>query len=306
MSLVLLCPGQGGQHPAMFARLQDAPAADDVLAAAACMLGDDPRNLAADPGRYANRIAQPLVCAGALAHWQALRTRLPAPVLVAGYSVGELAAHAVAGSLCIDDCLGLARERAASMDAASPTDGGLLAIVGLREPRVEGLCDVHACSVAIVNGDDHIVVGGRAAGLDAIAAEAEGLGARCVRIPVCVPAHTPLLAQAAKAFADALARTTLRTPRVRLLAGIDGRPVGSPERLVQTLSAQISSTVHWQQVIDQAIERGGRVFLELGPGAALARMLQQSHPQVQARSVDDFQSLDGVVGWVHDALERMR
>lgn len=90
MSLAILCPGQGGQHAGMFARIAQLPAASEVITTAASVLGTDPIALAADPRRFDNAIAQPLVCAGTLAHWQALRAQLPTPTLVLGYSVGEL------------------------------------------------------------------------------------------------------------------------------------------------------------------------------------------------------------------------
>jgi [acyl-carrier-protein] S-malonyltransferase len=72
MSLAILCPGQGGQHPAMYARVCADQRAGAVLEIAAAILAADPQHVAADPQRYLNRIAQPLVCSATLAHWQAL------------------------------------------------------------------------------------------------------------------------------------------------------------------------------------------------------------------------------------------
>lgn len=178
MSLAILCPGQGGQHVGMFARIAQLPAASDVIAAAANVLGTDPIALAADPRRFDNAIAQPLVCAGTLAHWQALRAQLPTPTLVLGYSVGELAAHAVAGSIDIPTCLHLAATRAHVMDAASPADAGLMAVVGLSIPAVDALCQSHGAVVAIINGDDHAVLGGPRSALAALGNDASARGAR--------------------------------------------------------------------------------------------------------------------------------
>ena len=102
MSLALLCPGQGAQHAAMFERVRDLPAARDVLEIASAALGRDVFAAAAGESRFDNALAQPLLCAATLAHWRGLREALPAPVLVAGYSIGELAAHAVAGTFNAD------------------------------------------------------------------------------------------------------------------------------------------------------------------------------------------------------------
>jgi [acyl-carrier-protein] S-malonyltransferase len=62
--------------------------------------------------------------------------------------------------------------------------------------------------------------------------------------------------------------------------------------------------VQWQQVLAQAVERGGKVFLELGPGSALSRRVRELHPQLQARSVEDFRTLEGVREWVDAACAR--
>lgn len=304
MPLVILCPGQGGQHPAMFQRLRDQAAAAPLLAGAASLLQADPLQLAGAPSRFNNRIAQPLVCAAAVGHWLALRDRLPRPVAVAGYSAGELAAHAVAGSIESRQCLELALQRAGLMDAASPADAGLMAVLGLPRAAVDELCDAHGCWVAIVNGADHFVLGGLRPALHSLATTAAAQGARTVDVPVCVPSHTPLLQQAAEDFAARLQQQPLRAPSLRLLAAIDARVVADVPRVVSTLAAQIASTLHWQRVIEQAGEYGGRVFLELGPGAALSRMVRDQLPGAQARSVEDFHTLEGVLEWVDVACAR--
>ncbi len=190
------------------------------------------------------------------------------------------------------------------MDAASPADAGLIAVIGLDAAHIAPLCAEHAVHVAIVNGPDHVVLGGLRTGLEAVAAAVARQGARTVSLPVEVPAHTPLLATAAQSFEALLRDTPLQAPRRRLLAGMDGRSVGDVARVAHTLAAQIAQTVQWQQVLDQAVERGGKVFLELGPGSALSRRVRELHPQLQARSVEDFRTLEGVQEWVDATCER--
>ncbi|WP_434989478.1 malonate decarboxylase subunit epsilon [Xanthomonas melonis] len=304
MSLAILCPGQGGQYPDMFARLTEVPAAAAVLAHAEEVLGAAPQTLAADPGRYANAVAQPLVCAGILAQWQLLRDQLPTPLMALGYSVGELAAHAVAGSIDIATCLRLAATRARLMDDASPEHAGLMAVLGLPLATLHRLCDTHGAALAIVNGDDHAVLGGPRAALQALGDDAQARGARSSLLPVSVPAHTPWLRAAADAFAIELSKTTLRTPALRVLAGIDARAITAPAQLIDSLSAQIAQTVRWHDVLAQSAERGARVYLELGPGSALARMARETVPGCEARAVDEFHSTRGVVEWVTAACER--
>ncbi|HFK2919155.1 TPA: malonate decarboxylase subunit epsilon [Stenotrophomonas maltophilia] len=306
MSLALLCPGQGAQHAAMFERVRDLPAAHDVLRAASTVLGRDVAAAAADPARFDNALAQPLLCAATLAHWQGLHEALPVPVLVAGYSIGELAAHAIAGTFNADTCLALAARRAQLMDAARPADTGLQAVLGLDRITLHALCDAHGTFVAIANGHDHFIVGGTLASLQALADAARAQGAEVRVLPVHVPAHTPLLAAAVAPFAAALDAAPLQAPRLPLLAGIDARPVRDRAAAVHTLSAQLAQSIEWAQVMRQAFERGARVFLQLGPGSALARMVAPSYPCCEVRAVEEFQSLEGAAAWARRALERLR
>lgn len=306
MSLALLCPGQGAQHAAMFDRVRDLPAARDVLQAAGAVLGRDVLAAAADDARFDNALAQPLLCAATLAHWQGLRDALPEPVLVAGYSIGELAAHAVADSLDASTCLALAAQRARLMDAASPAGAGMLAVLGLERRTLQPLCDAHGAHVAIANGHDHFIVGGTQPSLQALAAGAQAHGAEIRPLPVHVPAHTPLLAGAVAPFAAVLEAAQVRAPRLTLLAGVDARPVRDRAAVVHTLSAQLAQTIEWAQVMRQAFERGARVFLQLGPGNALARMVAPAYPCCEVRAVEEFKSLEGAAAWVRNALERLQ
>ena len=306
MSLALLCSGQGAQHAAMFDRVRDLPAARHTLDVASTVLGRDVFSAAVADDRFDNAQAQPLLCAATLAQWQGLRDNVPTPTLIAGYSIGELAAHAIAGSFDAATCLALAAQRAQLMDGASPADAGLQAVLGLERHVLQPLCDLHGAYVAIANGQDHFIVGGTHAALQRLAGAARAQGAGIRPLPVHVPAHTPLLAAAVAPFAAALHASPLQAPRLPLLAGIDARPVRDRATVVHTLSAQLAQTIEWAQVMRQAFERGARVFLQLGPGNALARMVAPSYPCCEVRAVEEFQSLEGAAAWVRSALERLQ
>ncbi len=306
MSLALLCPGQGAQHAAMFDRVRDLPAARHTLDVASTVLGRDVFSAAAADDRFDNARAQPLLCAASLAQWQGLRDNVPTPTLIAGYSIGELAAHAIAGSFDAATCLGLAAQRAQLMDSASPADAGLQAVLGLERHVLQPLCDLHGAYVAIANGQDHFIVGGTHVSLQRLADAARAQGADIRPLPVHVPAHTPLLAATVAPFAAALDASPLQAPRLPLLAGIDARPVRDRAMAVHTLSAQLAQTIEWAQVMRQAFERGARVFLQLGPGNALARMVAPAYPCCEVRAVEEFQSLEGAAAWVRSALERLQ
>lgn len=300
MSLAILCPGQGSQHVGMFDLLTGHHAAELVLEQAQAAAAFDLREAVrgGSENMFVNRIAQPLLCAVELATCAALRERLPGPVVFAGYSVGELAAYGCAGALEPVETVRLANRRAALMDDASPTGCGLLAVTGLNRAAIDALCNTHGAYLAIDNGPAHSIVGGTAVALDGVAASAAQAGAATRTLAVSVPAHTPLLGGAVALFADELERSALKAPGVPVLGGIDGSPVRDRARAVATLAAQLAQTVHWSTCLEVAVEMGADVFLELGPGCALARMVRESYPEIPARSVAEFRTLDGVGVWL--------
>lgn len=304
--LALLCPGQGGQHPGMFDLAAGSTAGAAALRACAEALGWDPlvRARAGGEAVYENAVAQPLVCAAEAATWAALRDAVPGPALVLGYSLGELAAYACAGALAADEAVRVAVERARAMDAASPPGAGLVALRGLPLDRAEALAAAAGAAVAIVNGPDHVVVGGGPAALAAVEARAPAAGATAVRIPALVPAHTPLLRGAVAPFAAALARSPLRPPAVPVLGGTTALAVTTRDGAIAALSAALAERIEWARCLAAAAERGCAVFLELGPGGALARMAGELLPGIAVRSVADFRSVAGIARWVGQALTR--
>lgn len=305
MRLAILCPGQGAQHTAMLDIVADHPDAETVLDAANRVLPIPARELVARGDEiHRNRIAQPLLCTTILARWRVVERELPKPSLVLGYSVGELAAHAIAGTFTVDHCIALAAKRAELMDEASPTEAGLMAVLGLSEPQIRALCESSGVEIAIANGRTHFVLGGPSTSLDAAARAAESKSARVVRLCVDVPAHTRWLLGAADAFASQLASVQSSPPRIPVLAGIDGHAVRSAADAAASLSAQIARTVDWRRCIDHAVEMGVTVFFELGPGNALSRMVTEAYPNVEARSLDDFRTAAAAVAWINRALAR--
>jgi [acyl-carrier-protein] S-malonyltransferase len=297
--LAILLPGQGGQHAAMFDRVREDAAAQEVLTLAASVLGGDPVEIASGPAIFENRLAQPLLCAVELATWAALNPKLPEPLAFAGYSVGELTAYGCAGALEPRVLLELAAKRAELMDATGGGPSGMLAVKGLTQRKVEALCGEFKGEIAIMNGRDHFVLGASRDDLEQLEAAVQQAGAHTVRrLAVDVASHTPRLSSASVGFETALRAATLSDPRIPVLAGLNGQVVRERETAVATLAAQISAPLDWAACLDTAQEMGCRVFLELGPGNALSRMMREAYPEAAARSVEEFRSLDGVADWV--------
>ena len=302
MGVIFLCSGQGMQHPAMFARLAQEPAAAAVLDTASRHLGVDVHHLEANPGTLDfsdNLTAQLLITAHALAADAALNDERPEICL--GYSVGEIAACACAGAITANAALDLIRHRARCMDAARDATApqGMLAVIGIPVAALGAMLEGVDAEIAIVNGPDHAVVGGTGTALNALENSLPTQGARNIRrLSVRVASHTRFMAQAADAFAPVLEAMDWRTPRLHLLSGVDGRPIRSKADAVTALTRQLRETLNFHRALESAREHGATCALEIGPGRSLTRMFDEAFPDVPARAFEDFRSAAGAQTWL--------
>ena len=290
--LLILCPGQGHQHERMFDL-----ARSDVSGAALL----DQLDMPVDPDQmFSNRLAQPLIVAATLALWLALRESAPRPALVAGYSVGELSAYGVAGALTAQETVALAATRAQLMDAcvAAQPAQTLVAITGPSPQRCAQLIAAERYYVAIDISEESCIAGGPLATLESVQQKISAVGGRSSVLPVGLASHTPYLAPATAPFAAALRQAAFQPLQMPLLSGIAATTVHSPAMAVEQLSRQLAEPILWRGCMDACAEAGITVALELGPGNALARMLQARHPHIMCRAADDFRSLDGIRQWL--------
>jgi len=306
----VLCSGQGAQAPDLFGRLAafDArPVLDQVLAgrwlapeSAACLAGPAAARVAV----YRNACAQPLICLYQQIVWRAIRDRTPAPALLAGLSLGELSAYGCAGSLDLRDLLHAARVRAGCMDRAAP-EGVMVSVRGLDGAALQAVCADQGASLAVRLDGERATLACLKEKLDAVLAACRAAGARdAAPLAVGTASHSPWMAPAVPPFLEALRGLPIRAPLVPVLAGATGAKVFDRESVIQTLGRQLQETVRWDVCMAAMIEQGCRVFLELGPGAGLARLMGAAWPGVEARSVDEFRSPAGVAQWVRAALDR--
>lgn len=299
MSVCWLCPGQASQTPGMLDRLVADARIAPHLARLAPTVAPEVLASAADASRcFANGHAQPLIVLYGLAVAAALDEAGCAPGLIAGYSVGELTAHAVAGALPAAAALTLAERRAACMDAAAPAGHGMLAVRGVRVAALAAQAAAAGASVAICNGADHAVLVGPQAALARLAERLGARGAHVVVLPISVPAHSPWLTASVAPFQAALAAAPWRPHRAPVVAGLDARPVANAAEAVASLAPQIAAPIDWARVLDVAVEMGATAFFELGPGCGLARMARERFPELSARAFDEFASSNGALAWL--------
>jgi [acyl-carrier-protein] S-malonyltransferase len=299
MGYAIVFSGQGQQHQDMLPWL----ARDDSLAALERELGPDWRERLADPAVAAdNRRTQLLLTATACAAWSQLQGRLPSPAIVAGYSVGEIPAFAAAGVFDAPVALALATARAACMDAAAAgAQTGLLGVTGATADGLAAFCLGFDLEVAIRIDPGSAVLGGLSERLQAAAAQGDARGWRCTPLKVSLASHTRWMRDAVACFDQVLAGTALRRPAWPLASNALGRVRNTSEART-ALSSQIAQTVRWDDCMDQIGAQRVRAVLEIGPGQALARMWNDRHSDVPARSVDEFRSIGSIITWIRSRV----
>ncbi len=305
MKYALLCSGQAGQSADLLDELLASPELADLRALAGDVLGEPLERWWRGLGSerlFENGPAQFSIALYQIAAWARLKPLVPAPAVVAGYSLGEVVAWHVAGALDARATLELVRARAALMDRHAPADGGGLLLwrgrstPAMREAR-DRCMQAHGLTVAIQRPDGSVVLGGTLAGIERFLAEPELAGVDLRRLRVSVPSHTPLLASAVQPFAERIASCTFQTIDTGVLAGIDARLQHRQDEAVVSLSSQLASTVRWDWCTETLASLGVTAAVELGPGKDLAT-LSQTCADIPARALSEFGSPSACANWL--------
>lgn len=306
MRLAIVFSGQGQQSAEHFQTLQTM-VSPETAAQMSKQLPDVWHNAAVHCETLGqNRIAQPFIFAFQLQWWHELQPLLPRPICAAGYSLGELAACSAAGAFDMQQGITLAAQRAACMDDCIQTPAGLMAIMGLSLNDIETITTSSNTHLAIINPEQHYVIGGLEQDLQHAGQLAHEQGAmRVVRLSVQTPSHTALLQSATPAFARHLAPYRNKAPLTfKVLSAMDGRAAMRVEQALDALADQISHAMDWVACLQAIRELQPDAVLEIGPGRAMARIWNAIYPDIPARAIDDFRSPLGIQKWIENMQVR--
>jgi [acyl-carrier-protein] S-malonyltransferase len=287
----------------MLTWLESEPAAAGVLRAMSERLGANWRELLDDPHRRSgNAFAQVLITGTSLAAWDTLKDRLPdRHAVVAGYSVGELAAFACSDVFTAAQALRLAAERATLMDrTVAGLKTGLRSVSGLPENLVLSTCAGlgPGLECAIRLNASQSIFAGKDDALQQPGHALVAIGAECKRLNVQVTSHSSWMASAAGAFGAVLDKLPFFTPLCPVAVKASGVLSRNPAELRAALSQQIARTVQWSSCMDSISERQVTCVLEMGAGSTLSQMWNARYPEIPARSLDEFHHLEGALDWV--------
>ncbi|GAA2215620.1 ACP S-malonyltransferase [Nonomuraea monospora] len=290
--LVLVAPGQGAQTPGFLTPWLELPGLADRLGSWSDVVGIDLVAYGTTAGADEIRdtaVAQPLLVAAALAAAEALGAT---PDLLAGHSVGEFAAAALAGVLTPEQALHLVRERAQAMaKAAAVTETGMTAVLGGVAEEVLAGIEKHGLTPANINGAGQIVAGGTLEQLAAFKEDAPAR-ARLISLSVAGAFHTHHMAPAAESLREAAWNVVPSDPRITLLSNADGQAVASGAEFLQRLVNQVSNPVRWDACMETMAGLGVTKMIELLPGGTLTGLAKRGLRGVQTVALKTPDDLD--------------
>jgi [acyl-carrier-protein] S-malonyltransferase len=288
--LAIVCPGQGSQTPGFLAPWLELPSVEGQLAALSEIAGIDLKahGTTSDEETIKDTaVAQPLiVAAGLVAAKSLFDVELSTlPVILAGHSVGEITASALAGVLTESEAMTFVRERANSMAAAAAvTPTGMSAVVGGDPAEVLAAIEAAGATPANVNGAGQTVAAGTFEQLKALA-DNPPAKARVIPLKVAGAFHTSHMAPAVSALEALKPSLAPQNPAVPLLSNFDGKEVKAGPAAVESLIAQVSRPVRWDLCMETLVERGVTGVIELAPAGTLAGLAKRGMPGVKTVAV---------------------
>jgi [acyl-carrier-protein] S-malonyltransferase len=290
--LVIAAPGQGAQTPGFLAPWLELPGVAEQIGTWSELIGMDliryGTTASADEIRD-TAVAQPLLVASAIAAAGALGNH---GGLLAGHSVGELAAGAVAGVITPDDALRLVGVRARAMAQAAAAEAtSMTAVLGGDEAAVLASIERHGLTPANINGAGQIVAAGTVEQLAAFAADPPPR-ARLISLQVAGAFHTRHMALAVDALREAASSVKAHDPALPIVSNRDGAVVRTGEDWLERICAQVSAPVRWDRCMATMSSLGATAFIELPPAGTLVGLARRALPGVQLLALKTPENLD--------------
>ena len=298
--IAFLYPGQGAQEVGMagdfYEKSEEAKAVFDQ---ASSILDFDVREICFQKNDLLDKTeyTQVAMVTACLAITRELEKRGLYPEMTAGLSLGEYCAIAAAGSMSDMDAVRTVRARGIFMEHAAPEGtGAMAAVLGMDGEAVERTVhDLQGVFIANYNCPGQIVITGEETVVAAAGEALKAAGARRV-IPLKVsgPFHCELLKGAGEKLGQELEKVEIQSFTVPYVTNVTAQYVTGPEQVKELLVSQVSSSVRWQQCVEQMIDDGVDTFIEIGPGKTLTGFLKKINRNVKALHVEKTEDLDEV------------
>lgn len=251
--------------------------------------------------------AQPALMAVSLAAIRVIeaesgKTIADMATMVAGHSLGEYSALAATRAFALSDAARLLKLRGQSMQKAVPVgEGAMAALLGLDLETAEAVASEAAgsdvCSAANDNAPGQVVISGAKAAVERALDIAKAKGAkRAVLLPVSAPFHCDLMAPAADAMAQALAKTDILPPALPVVANVIASKVVDPNEIRRLLVEQVCGRVRWRESVLYMKQQGVDTLVEVGAGKVLSGLAKRIDGDMQGVAVNGPADVEAFLG----------
>ena len=177
--------------------------------------------------------------------------------------------------------------------------GGMAAILGLDADGVARACAEAAqgqvVTPANLNAPGQIVIAGHAEAVARAGERAKALGAkRAIPLAVSAPFHCALMKPAEDRLAPELRALPSSSPRVPVIANVDGEAKTDGPSSVEALVRQVSSPVRWEDVVRRLASSGIRAYVEVGPGTVLSGLVRKIDRAARVANLESPADLEAV------------
>lgn len=241
-------------------------------------------------------ICQPALFLHGFAVVQIMRERgiLGEPATALGLSLGELTAHAFAGTFSFEEGLKIVAERGRLMqEACDASQGAMASFIGGTPETVAEYCKEFDVDMSNINCPGQVVISGEAA---KVAAAVEAAKSRkafklVVMLKVAGAYHSRLMEPARKKFEEFLEGIEFKSPRIPVFTNVTGDAVFDPTEIKKNLVKQVVKTVRWEDCVRNAAKLGIEKFYECGPGGVLAGMVRRIDKTLEIKSIAEISDL---------------
>ncbi len=290
--LVVLCPGQGSQTPGFLQPWLELDSFASVVSSLSEASGIDIAKHGTESDADTIRdtaVAQPLIVAASIASALELGSGFNA---VAGHSVGEFAAAALAGILTPDDAIRAVSVRSRAMAAAAALEPtSMAAVLGGEQSVVLERLEQLDLYPANFNGAGQIVAAGSAEAIAALVAEGPA-GARVIQLQVAGAFHTRYMESAVAELATFATELATSNPTRRIWSNQGGQEITDGQEYVDLLVGQVASSVRWDACMQSFADAGVTAVLEVSPAGALAGLAKRAMPGVEILALKTPDQLD--------------
>ena len=298
--IAFVFPGQGAQYTGMAKDFYEKfPVSREVFEKASKVSGLDIKTLCFEENENLNitEYTQIAMLTAEIAILRAVEEAGIHSQVNAGLSLGEYGALAASGVMREEDAFAIVRKRGILMQEAYPTGGAMSAILGIDAELIEKICEETPGIVSIANYNcpGQIVITGEETAVLTAGEALKAAGARRV-IPLKVsgPFHCELLKEVGKKLGEELEKIEIQTFAIPYVTNVTAQYVTESDQIKDLLVKQVSSSVRWQQCVEQMINDGVDTFIEIGPGKTLTGFIKKINRNVKALHMEKIEDLEAV------------